>query len=151
MRIVIQRVSQARVIVESKNVGEIKQGLLLLVGIEPADTEEDLLWARKKILNMRIFKDSEGKMNLSLKQIDGELLIISQFTLFASYKKGNRPSFVRSAKPEFAKKMYEKFIELCEEELGKAKVKQGIFGAYMQVELVNDGPVTIVVDTKNKE
>ena len=151
MRIVIQRVSKAKVTVEDKNIGEIRQGLLLLVGIEPADTEEDLLWARKKILNMRIFKDEQGKMNLSLKQIDGELLIISQFTLFASYKKGNRPSFIRSAKPEFAGKMYEKFVELCEEELGEEKVRQGIFGAYMQVELVNDGPVTIVVDTKNKE
>ena len=151
MRIVIQRVKEARVIVEGNIVGEIDKGLLLLVGIEPSDTEEDLLWARKKIINMRIFKDANGKMNLSLRDVGGKLLLVSQFTLFASYKKGNRPSFTRSAPPVFAEQMYNKFITLCEEEIGSENVQSGIFGAYMQVSLINDGPVTIIVDTKNKE
>lgn len=149
MRLVIQRVSSAKVEVEQQTIGEIQQGLLLLVGVEDADTLDDLTWAAKKVMGMRIFSDQDGKMNLSLLDIKGELLVVSQFTLHASTKKGNRPSFIKAGKPEFAKEMYQKFIDLLKIE--GLKVEQGEFGANMQVSLCNDGPVTITIDTKNKE
>jgi D-aminoacyl-tRNA deacylase len=150
MKVVIQRVSCASVLVAEKTVGEIGHGLLLLMGISPDDTETDINWAVTKIVNMRIFGDELGKMNHSLKDIDGELLLVSQFTLFASTKKGNRPSFIGSAHPIMAKELYIRFIEGCESEI-KKKVETGIFGANMQVKLINDGPVTIIIDSKNKE
>jgi D-tyrosyl-tRNA(Tyr) deacylase len=150
MKAVLQRVSEASVSIDGKVQGEISQGLLVLLGIHETDTEEDLHWTVKKILDMRIFSDEEGKMNLSVKDLNGELLIISQFTLYASTKKGNRPSFIQAARPERAIPLYEKFKEECAKGLGKA-VQSGSFGADMKVSLINDGPVTITIDSLNKE
>ena len=150
MRVVIQRVSEAKVVVDEVTTGSIKTGLLILVGIEEEDDENDVDWLVKKTNQLRIFNDDEGKMNLSVQDINGSFLVISQFTLFASTTKGNRPSFIRSAKPEKAEALYELFKKTMAEESGKP-VESGIFGADMKVFLVNDGPVTIVIDTKNKE
>ncbi len=150
MRAVLQRVSSASVISEGELTGEIQQGLLLLLGIGTEDSEEDLEWLSNKIVNMRIFSDDEGLMNLSLLDIQGELLIISQFTLHAKTKKGNRPSFIKAARPEKAIPLYESFMKRCEALTGKA-VARGIFGADMKVSMTNDGPVTILLDSKNKE
>jgi D-tyrosyl-tRNA(Tyr) deacylase len=150
MRAVIQRVSQASVSIGGRKTAGIGKGLLVLLGIENADTDTDIEWLSHKIKNLRIFSDSEGKMNLSVKDIDGEVLIVSQFTLHAKTKKGFRPSFVHAAKPDSAIPLYEKFIRKFEEEM-PGKIQTGEFGAMMQVALVNDGPVTIIIDTKNKE
>ena len=150
MRIVIQRVRKASVSVDGKTVSAIGQGLLLLLGIEVTDTDEDVQWLCRKVLGLRIFDDNEGIMNRSVMDIDGEIIVVSQFTLFASYKKGNRPSWVRAARHEHAVPMYERFVELLSQGLGK-QVGTGVFGAEMKVELINDGPVTICMDTKNKE
>lgn len=150
MRAVIQRVSEASVTVDGKITGEIKNGLLVLVGIEDADTDEDIYWLSGKIINLRIFNDDNGVMNISVKDIDGDILLVSQFTLHASTKKGNRPSYIRASKPGFAIPMYEKMVAQLQNDLGK-KIQTGIFGADMKVRLLNDGPVTIVIDTKNKE
>lgn len=150
MRLVIQRVSRASVSVENNITGEINRGLLVLLGIEHADSEEDADWLIQKLIQMRIFSDPEGKMNCSLQDIDGELLVVSQFTLHASTKKGNRPSFIAAARPEQAIPLYESFIRKAALSLGK-KVETGIFGADMQVALINDGPVTITIDSKNRE
>lgn len=150
MRVVLQRVKEARVIVKGNTVGEINKGYLLLVGVEDQDSEEDIDWLAKKITNMRLFSDEKGKMNLSIQEVEGEILSISQFTLFASTKKGNRPSFIKSAKAEFASKMYDVFNNSLKTNLDK-DVQKGVFGADMQVELINDGPVTILLDSKNKE
>ncbi len=150
MRTVIQRVTQASVSVGGKVVGEIGKGLLVLVGIEDSDTSQDIGWLTKKIVGMRIFDDSQGVMNLSVKDVDGQILSISQFTLMASTKKGNRPSYIRASKAEFSKPMYLDFCKSLEQELGKT-VERGIFGADMKVSLLNDGPVTIVMDSRNKE
>lgn len=146
---VIQRVSQASVTIDGLEKGTIQQGFMILLGICHQDTEEDIEWLSKKIVGLRIFGDDEGKMNLDLKQVDGNILLISQFTLHASTKKGNRPSFIEAAKPETAIPLYEKTIEKLSIELGK-QIQTGIFGADMKVSLINDGPVTIVIDTKNK-
>ena len=137
-------------LLENQIYSQIDKGLLILVGIEDSDTEEDVQWLSKKIVNLRIFGDAQGKMNLSVKDIDGEIMIVSQFTLHASTKKGNRPSYIRAAKPDFAIPVYENFIKQVETDLGK-KVATGQFGAYMKIALENDGPVTIIIDTKNKE
>lgn len=150
MRVVIQRVNNAQVEVDSNTVGSINKGLVVLAAWEDDDSDEDIEWICNKIVNQRIFADAEGKMNLSLIDIVGELLLVSQFTLFASTKKGNRPSFIKSAKPEKANELYEKTITLFEKLLNK-KIATGIFAANMQVALVNDGPVTIVMDSKNRE
>jgi D-tyrosyl-tRNA(Tyr) deacylase len=150
MRAVLQRVSQASVTIEDKKVADIQQGLLVFVGFEDSDTQEDILWLSAKITNLRIFPDADGVMNLSLKDINGDLIIVSQFTLQASTKKGNRPSYIKAAKPEIVIPLYEQFIVQMEIELGK-KVQTGQFGADMKVALLNDGPVTILIDTKNKE
>lgn len=150
MRTVIQRVSRCSVTVEGEKVSEIGHGLMILVGIEDADNEEDIKWLSGKIINMRIFDDDDGVMNKSVMDIKGELMIISQFTLMAQTRKGNRPSYIRASKPEFSKPMYEQFCESMEKESG-ITVQKGIFGADMKVELLNDGPVTIVIDTKNRE
>ena len=148
MKIVVQRVSQASVKVSGEIVGEISQGLLLLVGIEENDEKEDAEWLAKKILDLRIFSDEEGKMNHSVKDINGEILCVSQFTLIADYKKGNRPSFIKAAKPEKAVPLFEYFKELIKS--SGLKTESGIFGADMKVNLLNDGPVTIVMDSKTK-
>jgi D-tyrosyl-tRNA(Tyr) deacylase len=150
MRAVIQRVSKASVTIDNKIYSQIEKGLLVLVGIEDADVAEDIEWLSGKIVNLRIFNDDNGVMNVSVKDINGDVLVVSQFTLHASTKKGNRPSYIKASKPEFAIPMYEKFIQQLSNDLGKA-VGTGIFGADMKVELLNDGPVTIVIDTKNKE
>ncbi len=150
MKVVIQRVSKANVKVEGKITGEIGEGLLVLLGIEDADMEEDIQWLSNKIVNLRIFNDENGVMNKSVMDIGGNILLVSQFTLHASTKKGNRPSYIKASKPEFAIPMYEKMIAQLETDLGK-KIQTGIFGADMKVGLLNDGPVTIVIDTKNKE
>lgn len=150
MRVVIQRVSEASVKVDESICGQIKTGLLVLVGMEDADTNEDIEWLSNKILNLRVFSDVNGVMNLGLKEVDGNILLISQFTLHASTKKGNRPSYIKASKPHFAIPMYEKMIAQLESDLGK-KIQTGIFGADMKVELLNDGPVTIFIDSKNKE
>ncbi len=150
MRVVIQRVTRVSVTVDEKITGEIANGLLVLVGIEDADTLEDVQWLSNKIVQMRIFNDESRVMNKSVKEIDGNILLVSQFTLHASTKKGNRPSYIRASKPDFAIPMYEKLIAQLEADLGK-EIKTGIFGADMKVELLNDGPVTIVMDSKNKE
>ena len=148
MKIVIQRVSQASVKVGREIVGEISQGLLLLVGIEENDEKEDAEWLSKKILDLRIFSDEEGKMNRSVKDINGEILCVSQFTLIADYKKGNRPSFIKAAKPEKAVPLFEYFKGLIKS--SGLKTESGVFGADMKVSLLNDGPVTIVMDSKTK-
>jgi D-tyrosyl-tRNA(Tyr) deacylase len=150
MRAVVQRVNSASVKVEIKTIGEIETGLLILLGIEDADTVEDLNWLAGKIARLRIFGDEVGAMNKSLIDIKGNALVVSQFTLFASTKKGNRPSFKKSGEPVFAEKMYEKFIGVLGELINK-RVQTGEFGAKMQVELLNDGPVTIVFDTNKKD
>ena len=150
MRTVIQRVTNASVTVESKVVAEIQKGLLVFVGIEEADTQEDLDWLVTKITQLRIFNDENEVMNLSVQDIDGDVLVVSQFTLHAATKKGNRPSYIKAAKPDFAIPMYERFVKALESKLGK-KVPTGIFGADMKVLLLNDGPVTIQMDSKNKE
>ena len=150
MRAVIQRVTKASVTVKEKIRGEIKKGLVVLLGIEDADNDEDIEWLSSKIVNLRIFDDANGVMNISVKDIDGDILLVSQFTLHASTKKGNRPSYIRASKPDFAIPMYEKMITRLEQDLGK-KIQTGIFGAMMKVELINDGPVTIIIDTKLKE
>lgn len=150
MRAVIQRVSEAMVKVNGEITGSIQKGLLVLVGIEDTDTLEDIQWLSSKIVNLRIFDDGNGVMNLSVKDVDGGILLVSQFTLHASTKKGNRPSYIRASKPPFAIPMYEQMIEQLSIDLGK-RVQTGIFGADMKVSLLNDGPVTIVMDTKNKE
>ncbi|MCC6288022.1 MAG: D-tyrosyl-tRNA(Tyr) deacylase [Chitinophagaceae bacterium] len=149
MRAVLQRVSHASVVVNGNTTGAIQNGLLVLVGIEDADTTEDIEWLSSKIVNMRIFNDEDGVMNVSVKDTGGNILLISQFTLHASTKKGNRPSYIRASKPDFAIPLYEKMIAQLEKELGK-KIQTGIFGADMKVLLLNDGPVTIILDTKNK-
>lgn len=150
MRTVIQRVTEASVKVDGKITGAIKEGLLILVGVEDADTQEDIDWLVKKIVGLRIFNDENGVMNLSVQDVGGGLLAVSQFTLMASTKKGNRPSYIRASKGEYAQPMYDKFCQALEKESGK-KVEKGIFGADMKVSLLNDGPVTIIMDTKNKE
>ena len=150
MKVVIQRVSQASVTINNLVVAKIQVGLLVLVGIEDADNQEDICWLASKIAGLRIFSDENNIMNLSLKDIGGEILVVSQFTLHAATKKGNRPSYIKASKPEIAIPMYENFIKQMEVELGK-KVQTGQFGADMKVSLVNDGPVTIIIDTKNKE
>jgi D-tyrosyl-tRNA(Tyr) deacylase len=150
MRVVIQRTKEASVTVEGNVTGAIQKGLLVFVGIENADSAEDIEWLAGKIVNMRIFDDAEGVMNLSLKEVNGDLLLVSQFTLHASTKKGNRPSYIAAAKPDIAIPLYEAFIQQLQLELGKP-IGTGIFGADMKVQLWNDGPVTILVDSKNKE
>lgn len=150
MRAVIQRVSEASVTIHGKVSGKIGHGLLILLGIEEADDQSDVEWLSGKISRLRIFNDKQGVMNLSVTDVNGELLVVSQFTLHASTKKGNRPSYIRAAKPEIAIPLYESFIRRLQEDTGK-QVQTGEFGAYMQVALINDGPVTILIDTKNKE
>ncbi len=150
MRVVIQRVSHASVAIEGTLKSKISQGLLIFLGIEEADNQEDIEWLCKKIIALRIFNDEDDKMNLSLQDINGEILVVSQFTLHASTKKGNRPSYIRAARPEKAIPLYEAFIAEMEKLLGK-KVESGVFGAMMEVALVNDGPVTISMDSKSKE
>jgi D-tyrosyl-tRNA(Tyr) deacylase len=150
MRIVIQRVSQAQVKVAGEVVGDIGQGLLVLLGIENEENPSDLEWLVNKLLNLRIFNDKNQVMNLSLLDIKGELMVISQFTLMAATKKGNRPSYIRAARPETAIPLYEQFLLLAEVQLGR-KVAKGVFGTDMKVSLTNDGPVTIVIDSKNRE
>lgn len=150
MRAVIQRVSSASVTVNGSVTGSINRGLLVFAGIEDADTVEDITWLSNKITQLRVFNDEQGVMNLGVKEVDGGILLVSQFTLHAATKKGNRPSYIRAAKPEVAVPMYEQLIATLTADLGKP-VQTGIFGADMQVALVNDGPVTIWIDTKNKE
>lgn len=150
MRTVIQRTQSASVTIDGVCKSEIGNGLLVLIGVEEQDNEEDIAWLTKKIVNLRIFDDENGVMNKSVKDVDGEILAISQFTLFASTKKGNRPSYLRAGKHEITVPLYNKFCETLEQELGKP-IGTGEFGAYMEVELINDGPVTICIDTKNKE
>jgi D-aminoacyl-tRNA deacylase len=150
MRAVIQRVSNALVKVEGVVTGQIHQGLLVLIGIEDSDGQDDLEWLSSKIVNLRIFNDEEGVMNKSVKEIEGEVLVVSQFTLHAATKKGNRPSYIRASKPEKAVPIYEQFKQQLATDVGK-EIQSGIFGADMKVELLNDGPVTIIIDTKNKE
>jgi D-tyrosyl-tRNA(Tyr) deacylase len=150
MRAVIQRVAKASVTIEGNVNGKIGNGLLVLLGIEDADTDEDIRWLSNKIINLRIFNDENGIMNRSLVEVNGNILLISQFTLHASTKKGNRPSYIKASKPDVAIPLYEKMIQQLETDLNK-KIRTGIFGADMKVELLNDGPVTIVMDTKNKE
>ncbi len=150
MRAILQRVSQASVRVGGELVSEIGTGLLILLGIEEADTQEDIEWLGRKIANLRIFNDSDGMMNKSIREVEGDALVVSQFTLHAAIKKGNRPSYIKAAKPTTAIPLYEAFVKQLEINLGRS-VGTGIFGADMQVSLLNDGPVTIIIDTKNKE
>ena len=150
MRAVIQRVAEASVTVDGNIVGAIQKGLLIFLGIEDADTSGDIEWLSNKIINLRIFNDEQDVMNISLKDIDGGLLLISQFTLHASTKKGNRPSYLHASKPDIAIPLYEQMIIQLQKDLGK-KIQTGIFGADMKVRLLNDGPVTIIIDTKMKE
>jgi D-tyrosyl-tRNA(Tyr) deacylase len=150
MRVVLQRVTSASVTVSEKTVGEIQKGLLVLVGIEDADTQEDIDWLVTKITQLRIFADENEVMNLSVEEVNGDVLVVSQFTLHAATKKGNRPSYIKAARPEVAIPLYEKFVSALENKLGK-KVPTGIFGADMKVAILNDGPVTIIIDSKNKE
>lgn len=150
MKAVLQRVSSASVHVDGKLISQIEWGAMILLGIEDADTRDDILWLSKKIVNLRIFNDAKGVMNLSLLDTAGDAIVVSQFTLHASTKKGNRPSYIRAAKPDIAIPLYEAFIQQIQSDLGK-KIGVGIFGADMKVTLVNDGPVTILFDTKNKD
>ncbi len=150
MRVVLQRVSEAAVHIDGKVNGEIGNGLLILVGIEEADTKEDISWLCNKIVKMRIFNDEDGVMNSSIQDVSGDILVISQFTLHASTKKGNRPSYIKAAKPDVAVPVYKQFLKEIEEQLGK-KVEVGVFGADMQVSLTNDGPITIIIDSKRRE
>lgn len=150
MKAVIQRVSEASVTIEGIKVADIQKGLLVLIGFEDSDSKDDQNWLVSKIINLRIFDDEHHVMNLSLKDTDGEMILVSQFTLQASTKKGNRPSYLKAAKPEIAIPLYESFIRQMEAELGK-KIQTGRFGADMKIALLNDGPVTIIIDTKNRE
>jgi D-tyrosyl-tRNA(Tyr) deacylase len=150
MRIIIQRVTKAQVHIDNKLFSEIRNGLLVLLGIEDADTEEDINWLAQKIVNLRVFNDENGVMNISLIDANFDILLVSQFTLFASTKKGNRPSYIKASRPEFAIPLYEKMIAKLEELLGK-KIATGTFGADMQISLTNNGPVTIMIDSKLKE
>ncbi|HEX8356778.1 MAG TPA: D-aminoacyl-tRNA deacylase [Segetibacter sp.] len=150
MRVVIQRVSKATVTVEEKITGTIQTGLLVLVGFEDNDTHEDITWIANKVVHLRIFNDEKGTMNTSVKEVNGKILVVSQFTLFASTKKGNRPSYSRASKSDLAIPLYQNFIEQLSRQLGQP-VQTGIFGADMKVELLNDGPVTIAIDSKNRE
>ncbi|MBE6229302.1 MAG: D-tyrosyl-tRNA(Tyr) deacylase [Bacteroidales bacterium] len=150
MRVVIQRVTQANVVIEGKTNGEIGNGMMILVGIEETDSDEDIAWLTKKIVNLRIFDDENGVMNLSILDKGGEILLISQFTLHASTAKGNRPSYIKAAKPDISVPIYERFIKSLETAMGKS-IATGIFGADMKVSLTNDGPVTIIIDSKRKE
>ena len=150
MRVVIQRVTEASVSIEDKIKSEIGNGMLILLGIEDADSQSDIDWLCGKISNLRIFPDRDGVMNLSVKDVSGELLVVSQFTLHASTKKGNRPSYIKASKPDFAIPLYEQFVDTLEKESGRP-VKTGEFGAMMDIELVNSGPVTIIIDSKNRE
>ncbi|MFV0607404.1 MAG: D-aminoacyl-tRNA deacylase [Niabella sp.] len=150
MRVIIQRVLEAAVTINEDVCGAIKNGLMVLLGIENADTEEDIRWLSQKIVQLRVFNDVDGIMNLSIKDIGGDILLVSQFTLHASTKKGNRPSYIKAAKPEIAVPVYEKMIEQLQIDIGKP-IATGVFGADMKVSLVNDGPVTILIDSKNKE
>jgi len=150
MKVVLQRVSKASVTIDAKIVADIQKGLLVLVGMEDADTQEDIDWLVGKITKIRIFDDENHVMNLSIQDIDGDIMVVSQFTLHASTKKGNRPSYIKASKPDVAIPLYENFVKQLEKELGK-KVQTGIFGADMKVLLLNDGPVTIQMDSKNKE
>jgi D-tyrosyl-tRNA(Tyr) deacylase len=150
MRAVIQRVTKASVTVEDQVTGSINAGMLVLLGIEDADTTEDIIWLSNKITNLRIFNDAQGVMNQSVKEVEGNILLVSQFTLYAATKKGNRPSYIRASKPDIAIPLYEQMIAQLGLDMGK-QISTGIFGADMKVELLNDGPVTIIIDTKNKE
>ncbi|MGZ3851679.1 MAG: D-aminoacyl-tRNA deacylase [Flavisolibacter sp.] len=150
MKVVIQRVSRASVKVDGKITGQIGDGLLVLLGIEDSDSDEDILWLSNKIVNLRVFNDENGVMNKSVLEMKGGILLVSQFTLHASTKKGNRPSYIKASKPEFAIPMYEKMVGQLEADLDKP-IQTGIFGADMKVELLNDGPVTIIIDSKNRE
>ena len=150
MRVVVQRVSQSNVKVSGVVIGEIKEGLMVLVSFVDEDNDTDLDWMTKKIINLRIFNDDEGKMNRSVQDVGGDILLISQFTLHGSTKKGNRPSFIKAAKPDFANVMYERFIKVLEQTLGK-EIQTGEFGGDMKVSLINDGPTTIIIDSRNKE
>lgn len=150
MKAVLQRVSQASVTIQDEVVAQIESGLLVLIGIEDTDNNEDIEWLSAKIVNLRIFADENDVMNLSLKDIDGDMIVVSQFTLHALTKKGNRPSYIKAARPELAIPIYESFVQQIEIDFGK-KVQTGKFGADMKVSLINDGPVTIIIDTKNKE
>jgi len=150
MRVIIQKVKEASVSVDNSKIASIKKGLLVLAGIENEDTQEDIDYLVKKISQLRIFLDENGVMNLSVQDVDGDVIVVSQFTLHANTKKGNRPSYIRAAKPDFSIPMYEKFVEKMEQFLGK-KVGTGKFGAMMDVALVNDGPVTIIIDSKQKD
>jgi D-tyrosyl-tRNA(Tyr) deacylase len=150
MRAVIQRVSEASVSTSSGHSDNIGKGLLILLGVENEDTSEDIQWLSKKICNLRIFNDSEGVMNLSIKDIEGDSMVVSQFTLHASTKKGNRPSYIKAARPETAIPLYEEFISVLTKESGKEPAT-GVFGDHMDINLTNDGPVTIIIDSKNKE
>lgn len=150
MRAVVQRVAKASVTIDGEVKSSIGEGLLILVGIEDADTPEDIEWLSGKIVRMRIFEDEQGVMNRSVAEMGGDIIVVSQFTLHASTKKGNRPSYIKASKPDFAIPMYNQFVAQVERDLGKP-VGTGIFGADMKVELLNDGPVTIVIDTKNRE
>ena len=149
MKVVLQRVTSASVTISEKIVAQIDSGLLVLVGIEDADTQEDIQWLCQKIVNLRIFGDENDVMNLSVKDIQGDIIVVSQFTLHANTKKGNRPSYIKASKPEIAIPLYENFVLQIELELGK-KIQTGQFGADMKVDLINDGPVTIIIDSKNK-
>ena len=150
MKVVIQRVSQARIKVSDKIISEIKLGFLILLGVEKSDSKQDIDWLVNKISNLRIFSDNELKMNLSIKDIKGEIIVVSQFTLHAKTKKGNRPSYIKAANPEQAESLYKEFILQLKNE-SAVSVQSGVFGANMQVDIVNDGPVTIIMDSKNKE
>ena len=150
MRAVVQRVKEASVSIDNNVTSQIKEGLLILLGIEDIDGDEDIEWLTKKIINLRIFDDNRGVMNLSLPETGGDIIVVSQFTLYAKTKKGNRPSYIRAAQPEVAIPLYNSFLKKIGEELGKP-VGAGEFGAYMKVSLINDGPVTIIIDTKNRE
>lgn len=150
MKAVLQRVSEASVTIECNKAADIKTGLLVLVGVEDADTQEDIEWLAAKIVKLRIFSDANGLMNLSVQDINGDVIVVSQFTLHAATKKGNRPSYIKAAKPDVAIPIYESFVKQMEKELGK-EIQTGEFGADMKVSLLNDGPVTIIIDTKNKE
>ena len=150
MRVVIQRVSEASVTIDQQVHGQIGVGLMVLVGIEDADTIEDIQWLSNKIINLRIFNDANGVMNCSVKDVNGDLLLVSQFTLHASTKKGNRPSYIKASKPDNAIPLYEHLKKTIAQELGKP-IQTGVFGADMKVALINDGPVTILIDSKNKE
>ena len=150
MKIVLQRVSSASVTIERKVVANIQKGLLILVGIEDIDSQEDIDWLVGKITKIRVFDDENQVMNLSVQDIDGDIIVVSQFTLHAATKKGNRPSYIKAAKPDIAIPLYKSFVQQLEKELGK-KIQTGVFGADMKVSLVNDGPVTIIIDSKNKE